>query len=170
MSRRHATLSTALGELLVVADGNAMAGVYYPEHWHPPVAGSTGVPVEASADSLFASFASQLAEFLDGRRRDFTLPTALVGDPFQLGVWDRLRAIPYGETTTYGALATELGDRNLARRVGGAVGRNPLSIIVPCHRVVGAGGALIGYAGGLERKLLLLELEGAPVVAQRRLF
>jgi methylated-DNA-[protein]-cysteine S-methyltransferase len=81
-----------------------------------------------------------------------------------------LRGIPYGETTTYGELAERLGDRNLARRVGGAVGRNPLSILVPCHRVVGADGSLTGYAGGLDRKRFLLELEGAEVVAQRRLF
>lgn len=170
MSRRHATLPTALGELLVVGDGDAMAGVYFPEHWHPPAEGSTGAGVVASADPLFAVFASQLEEFLDGRRREFDVPIAPTGDPFQYEVWRLLREIPYGETTTYGSLAIELGDRNLARRVGGAVGRNPLSIIVPCHRVVGASGALTGYAGGLERKLLLLELEGAPVVAQRRLF
>ena len=81
-----------------------------------------------------------------------------------------LREIPYGETTTYGALAETLGDRNLARRVGNAVGHNPVSIVVPCHRVVGADGSLTGYAGGLERKRFLLELEGAAVVAQRRLF
>ena len=170
MTRRHATLPTALGELLVVADGDAMAGIYFPQHWHPPAEGSTGVRVESSTDPLFADLASQLTEFLDGRRRDFDLPIAPTGDPFQQAVWTRLREIPYGETTTYGALAVELGDRNLARRVGGAVGRNPLSIVVPCHRVVGATGALTGYAGGLERKLRLLELEGASVVAQRRLF
>lgn len=81
-----------------------------------------------------------------------------------------LREIPYGETVTYGELAVRLGDRNLARRVGGAVGRNPISILVPCHRVVGADGSLTGYAGGLDRKRRLLELEGAEVVAQRRLF
>ena len=81
-----------------------------------------------------------------------------------------LRGIPYGATTSYGELAVRLGDRNLARRVGNAVGRNPVSILVPCHRVVGASGSLTGYAGGLERKRFLLELERADLVAQRRLF
>lgn len=170
MTRRHAALATELGELLVVADGDALAGVYFPQHWHPPAAGTIGERVDVSVDPVFEAFATQLAEFLAGGRREFDLATAPVGDPFQHAVWDLLRGIPYGETTTYGALAVELGDRNLARRVGGAVGRNPLSIVVPCHRVVGASGALTGYAGGLERKLRLLELEGAAVVAQRRLF
>lgn len=170
MTRRHATLPTSLGELLVVADGNAVAGIYFPGHWHPPADGTIGVTVEASTDVVFVALAQQLDQYLAGDRREFDLPVAPAGDPFQHAVWELLREIPYGETRTYGTLATELGDRNLARRVGGAVGRNPVSIVVPCHRVIGAGGALTGYAGGLDRKLLLLELEGAPVVAQRRLF
>lgn len=170
MTRRHTTLSTPLGDLLVVAEGDALAGIYFEGHWHPPAAGSLGEVAEASTDAVFVALATQLSEYLDGRRRAFDVPLAPSGDPFQHAVWTMLRDIPYGETTTYGALAAELGDRNLARRVGGAVGRNPLSILVPCHRVVGASGALTGYAGGLERKLFLLELEGAPVVAQRRLF
>lgn len=170
MTRRHATLPTSLGELLVVAEGDAVAGIYFPGHWHPPAEGSIGVAADASADDVFVALGMQLEEYLSGARRGFDLVLSPSGDPFQHAVWDLLRGIPYGETTTYGALAIELGDRNLARRVGGAVRRNPISVIVPCHRVVGAGGALTGYAGGLERKLMLLELEGAPVVAQRRLF
>jgi methylated-DNA-[protein]-cysteine S-methyltransferase len=168
--RRHATLPTAIGDLLVVADGDALAGIYFPAHWHPPVAGSTGSAVDWRADALVGRLGEELGEYLDGRRTEFDLPLAPTGDEFQLSVWRMLRGIPYGETTTYGELAERLGDRNLARRVGGAVGRNPLSILVPCHRVVGADGSLTGYAGGLDRKRFLLELEGAEVVAQRRLF
>jgi methylated-DNA-[protein]-cysteine S-methyltransferase len=170
MSRRHATLPTPLGELLVVADGDALAGIYYPGHWHPPAAGSIGVEVDPRADELIDRLDRELREYLEGRRTDFDVPTAATGDEFQRAVWAMLRGIPYGTTTTYGELAGRLGDRNLARRVGNAVGRNPLSILVPCHRVVGADGSLTGYAGGLERKRFLLELEGAPVVAQARLF
>ncbi|MCD5346056.1 methylated-DNA--[protein]-cysteine S-methyltransferase [Agromyces sp. H3Y2-19a] len=170
MTRRHATLTTALGELLVVADGDALAGIYFPGHWHPPTAGTIGVEVSARDDALIARLGVELDEYLTGARTEFDLPTAPDGDEFQHAVWGMLRGIPLGTTVTYGELAERLGDRNLARRVGGAVGRNPLSIIVPCHRVVGADGSLTGYAGGLERKRFLLELEGAPVVAQARLF
>ena len=176
MARRHATLRTALGDLLVVADSDggtdagALTGLYFPGHWHPPSAGSLGTEVEAASDPLFAALGSQFAEYLDGRRTMFDLPTAATGDAFEQAVWAMLREIPFGATTTYGAIADRLGDRNLARRVGVAVGHNPLSILVPCHRVVGADGSLTGYAGGLEPKRRLLELEGAAVVAQRRLF
>jgi methylated-DNA-[protein]-cysteine S-methyltransferase len=170
MSLRHATLSTSLGDLLVVADADGLTGIYFPGHWHPPSAGSIGDEVDAASDALFTELRKQLAEYLVGRRTAFELPTAAAGDAFEEAVWGMLREIPYGATTTYGELAMRLGDRNLARRVGYAVGHNPLSILVPCHRVVGASGSLTGYAGGLERKQLLLELEGAEVVAQRRLF
>ncbi|MFF2271711.1 methylated-DNA--[protein]-cysteine S-methyltransferase [Agromyces sp. NPDC058136] len=170
MSRRHATLSTPLGGLLVVAEGDALAGIYFPGHWHPPAAGTIGVEVAARDDALIVRLGVELDEYLAGTRTAFDLPTAPDGDEFQHAVWAMLWDIPLGETVTYGELAARLGDRNLARRVGGAVGRNPLSIVVPCHRVVGADGSLTGYAGGLERKRFLLELEGAAVVAQARLF
>lgn len=170
MARRHATLPTSIGDLLVVAEGEGVTGIYFPGHWHPPAADAIGFEVDASTDALFTRLGEQLTEFLDGRRSSFDLPTAARGDAFDEAVWGMLREIPYGATTTYGELAERLGDRNLARRVGYAVGHNPLSILVPCHRVVGADGSLTGYAGGLERKRFLLELEGAPVVAQRRLF
>ncbi|GAA2036032.1 methylated-DNA--[protein]-cysteine S-methyltransferase [Agromyces tropicus] len=170
MPRRHATLRTDLGDLLVVADDGGLAGLYFPGHWHPPAPGSLGAAVDAGADPLFARLGVELDEYLAGRRIRFDLPLAPSGDEFQHEVWGMLREIPFGETVTYGELAERLGDRNLARRVGGAVGRNPISILVPCHRVVGADGSLTGYAGGLDRKRRLLELEGAEVVAQRRLF
>ena len=170
MTRRHATLPTPLGELIVVADGEALVGIYFPGHWHPPAVGSIGVDVDARDDELITRFGRELTEYLDGTRTTFDLPLAPTGDEFQHAVWAMLRDIPFGETTTYGELAARLGDRNLARRVGNAVGRNPLSIVVPCHRVIGADGSLTGYAGGLERKRFLLEHEGAAVVAQARLF
>ncbi|GAA1510823.1 methylated-DNA-[protein]-cysteine S-methyltransferase [Agromyces terreus] len=170
MSRRHATLPTDLGDLLVVADGEALAGITFPGHWHPLPADAIGDAVETAEDPVVVRFGAQLREYLGGARTEFDLPMAPTGDDFQLAVWRMLREIPYGETVTYGELAARLGDRNLARRVGNAVGRNPLSIIVPCHRVVGSDGSLTGYAGGLERKRFLLELEGAAVVAQTRLF
>lgn len=170
MTRRHATMATPLGDLIVVADGDALGGIYFPGHWHPPAVGSIGVEVDVHDDALITRFGGQLAEYLDGTRTTFDLPLAPAGDEFQHAVWAMLRDIPFGETTSYGELATRLGDRNLARRVGNAVGRNPLSIVVPCHRVVGADGSLTGYAGGLERKRFLLEHEGAAVVAQARLF
>ncbi|MFF2371676.1 methylated-DNA--[protein]-cysteine S-methyltransferase [Agromyces sp. NPDC058110] len=174
MARRHATLPTPLGDLLVVveptADGDALAGITFPGHWHPLPADSIGAEVDAATDPVVVAFGVQLAEYLAGERTTFDLPLAPSGDEFQHAVWTMLRDIPFGETVTYGELAARLGDRNLARRVGNAVGRNPISIVVPCHRVVGADGSLTGYAGGLERKRFLLELEGAPVVAQARLF
>lgn len=170
MPRRHATLPTSLGDLLAVADDGGLVGLYFPGHWHPPVPGSLGDAVDVSRDRLFAELDVEIGEYLAGRRIRFDLPLAPVGDEFQHAVWAMLREIPFGETVTYGELAVRLGDRNLARRVGGAVGRNPISILVPCHRVVGSDGSLTGYAGGLDRKRRLLELEGAAVVAQRRLF
>lgn len=170
MTRRHATLPTLLGPLLVVADGGALRGIYFPGHWYPPAGDTIGIEVDPGRDTLIARLGDELDEYLAGARTHFDVPTATSGVAFHEAVWRMLREIPYGDTTTYGELAARLGDRNLARRVGQAVGRNPLSILVPCHRVVGASGSLTGYAGGLERKRFLLELEGALVVAQPRLF
>jgi methylated-DNA-[protein]-cysteine S-methyltransferase len=103
----------------------------------------------------------QLSEYFAGGRTEFELATTIAGEEFQRRVWDLIDRIPYGQTTTYGEMAQELGNPAQAREVGAAVGRNPLSIVVPCHRVVGKDGKLTGYAGGLERKRFLLELEGA---------
>ncbi|MDT0215672.1 methylated-DNA--[protein]-cysteine S-methyltransferase [Rothia sp. ARF10] len=169
-TRRHTTLATELGDLLAVAEGDALAGLYFPRHWHPPVAGSIGLEVSATGDPVFGATRSQLAEYVRKERTTFTVPTVTHGDAFSERVWDRLMAIPYGETTTYGAIARELGNPGLAQRVGQAVGRNPVSILIPCHRVVGADGSLTGYAGGLERKARLLEIEEPAEAAESRLF
>ena len=166
MSLRHTTIDTALGELTLLAEGDKLTGVYFPHHWHPPVE----VGPFVADDPVFARAAVELAEYLDGRRTSFDLPTATTGDDFQERVWAMLAEIPYGGTTSYGALAARLGDPALAQRVGHAVGHNPLSIVVPCHRVVGANGRLTGYAGGLRRKQFLLDLEEPAEAKAERLF
>ncbi|WP_419817650.1 methylated-DNA--[protein]-cysteine S-methyltransferase [Glaciibacter flavus] len=168
MTLRHTTITTAIGELTLVADGGALTGVYFPGHWHPPVAGTIGAAVDAETDPLFVAVRTELGEYLAGDRTTFDVPVRTTGDAFHEQVWAMLRELPFGVTTTYGELAERLGDRTLARRVGQAVGRNPVSILIGCHRVVGKDGALTGYAGGLERKRRLLELEGALV--ERTLF
>jgi methylated-DNA-[protein]-cysteine S-methyltransferase len=168
MSVRHSRVGTQLGELTLVADGDELTGLYFPHHWYRPPEDSFGPWVPAVADPLFQEATRQLAEYLVGTRRSFDLPLAARGDDFQQRVWALIRAIPYGETRSYADLAAELGDRTLAQEVGQAVGRNPLSVIVPCHRVVGSRGQLTGYAGGLKRKQFLLRLEEpAPALAGR---
>jgi methylated-DNA-[protein]-cysteine S-methyltransferase len=170
MYLRHAIVDTELGKLTVVAEDDAVVGVYFPGHWTMPPAAALGQRVDAGEDALIGATGSQLHEFLAGERTEFELPTATEGDSFQERVWSILREIPYGETTTYGEIAELLGDRTQARAVGQAVGRNPLSIIVACHRVVGGNGNLTGYAGGLERKRSLLVLEGPSPVEAGTLF
>ncbi|HWA53263.1 MAG TPA: methylated-DNA--[protein]-cysteine S-methyltransferase [Solirubrobacterales bacterium] len=157
MNATHAIVDSPVGELTLVARDGVLSGIYFPGHWHMPAAGVFGARVERG----FEAAEAQLAEYFAGARTAFELETAVVGDDFQRRVWTLIDRIPYGQTTTYGEMAAELGDPALAREVGGAVGCNPLSIVVPCHRVVGKDGQLTGYAGGLERKRALLELEGA---------
>jgi methylated-DNA-[protein]-cysteine S-methyltransferase len=168
MSATHTTIESPVGELTLVSGEGVLSGLYFPGHWYPPGRDVLG----ARSESGFEAAEAQLAEYFAGERTEFDLPTRLVGDEFQRRVWTLIDRIPHGETTTYGAMATELGDPTMARRVGGAVGRNPLSIVTPCHRVVGKDGKLTGYAGGLERKRFLLELEApaALVAAEPRLF
>jgi methylated-DNA-[protein]-cysteine S-methyltransferase len=170
MYTRHTTIETKIGRLTVVAADDSIVGIYYPLHWTKPSASLFGVVVDPGSDSLLAVAVEQLGEYLDGTRTSFELRLATAGNPFQERVWAVLNEIPYGETMTYGEIAERLGDRSLARIVGQAVGHNPLSIIVPCHRVVGKNGTLTGYAGGLERKQQLLGLEGAAIVNPAVLF
>ena len=156
----HTLLGTRLGELTIVRDGGLVTGLYYPHHWYKPSPASFG----PRASQGFADVAGQLGEYLDGTRTQFDLPLGARGSAFQRRVWALIAEIPYGQTTTYGELARRLGGDANARDVGGAVGRNPLSILIPCHRVVGSTGKLTGYAGGLARKRALLDLErtGSP--------
>jgi len=169
-ARRHASVTSDLGDLLAVAEGEALVGLYFPSHWHPPKDGTTGPEVSPTGDAVFEATRHQLAVYLRSERTACTVPTATHGDAFSERVWDLLATIAYGTTTTYGAIARELGSPGLAQRVGQAVGRNPVSVLIPCHRVVGADGSLTGYAGGLERKARLLALEGPAEAGASRLF
>ncbi len=170
ISSRHALIETTLGTLTIVSDGTAVTGIYFDPHAHRPDVATFGPQVVADQDAVLGLAARQLQEYLAGERTEFELPLSTDGNEFQERVWDRLRAIPFGETVTYGQIAAELGDVTMAQAVGNAVGRNPISIVVPCHRVVGATGKLTGYAGGLERKTALLDLEEPPEARAQRLF
>jgi methylated-DNA-[protein]-cysteine S-methyltransferase len=160
MSTTFSTVETPIGELTLVAEHGALTGLYYPHHWYRPDPRTFGTRTDAG----FAATRRQLAEYFAGDRQRFDLALDAHGDAFQRQVWDLVARIPFGETTTYGELARELGDASLARDVGSAVGRNPLCIVVPCHRVVGKDGKLTGYAGGLSRKRFLLDLEESATV------
>lgn len=150
---RFSSLPTPIGPLLLTADDDgALTAVHLPGR-HPATTGWT------RDDDLLAPARDQLAEYFARERTAFDLPLRPRGAPFQLRVWEALRRIPYADTTSYGHLARELGHPGAARAVGAANGRNPLAIVVPCHRVVGSTGGLTGYAGGLERKRALLDLE-----------
>jgi methylated-DNA-[protein]-cysteine S-methyltransferase len=156
-SLRHHPLPSPLGPLLLIADdADRLRGVYLPGHRGGP----TVAPGRRGAGGVINRAAEQFDEYFAGHRTAFDLPLATTGSPLQELVWAALRAVPYGTTTTYGRIASELGmGPGAARAVGSANGRNPLSIVVPCHRVIGASGSLIGYAGGLEAKRRLLNHE-----------
>ena len=150
---RYSILPTPIGELQLTADDDgALTAVSLPGR-HPDPG-----PWERD-DAHLAAARGQLTEYFAGERTAFELPLRPAGGPFQLRVWEALQAIPYGETTSYGALARALGAPGAARAVGAANGANPIAIVVPCHRVIGASGALTGYAGGLACKRALLDLE-----------
>lgn len=149
---------TPLGPLTLAATERGLAGAWFDAQAHHP--GTLDAPVQPTQCWLQQA-RRELAEYFSGVRRQFSVPLDPQGTPFQQAVWQALRRIGCGERDTYGALAQQLGRPEAARAVGAAVGRNPISIIVPCHRVVGRDGSLTGYAGGLPRKQALLELEGA---------
>ena len=165
MTPRHSVIETStLGKVTLVASGDRMTGLFF-EHHHPKPTVPLGESVEAEHDGLLARAESEIDEYLAGRRRTFDLPLRMTGDLFLQRVWSLMQQIPYGSTTTYGAIAGHLagvfGPESLSKRVGSAAALNPLCVIVPCHRVVGANGSLTGYAGGIERKQRLLRLESA---------
>jgi|HubBroStandDraft_6_1064221.scaffolds.fasta_scaffold555345_2 methylated-DNA-[protein]-cysteine S-methyltransferase len=151
----YTTIESPIGELLLLGDDHALHGLYM-QSGRKPIAIA---PAWEHTETPFAAVATQLEEYFSGRRHTFDVALEMHGTPFELRVWSGLREIPYGETMSYGELASRIGQPTGARAVGLANGRNPISVIVPCHRVIGADGSLTGYGGGLERKRILLELE-----------
>lgn len=156
---RYTTFDSPLGRILLVSDGSFLTGAYFSGQKYEPVP-SQGWRPEPDL-GIFQDASFQLHEYFSGRRRHFDIPLRLQGTPFQMRVWDALMEIPLGTTVSYGELAGRIKRKDAVRAVGAAVGRNPVSVIVPCHRVIGSGGSLTGYAGGLERKRALLDLEEA---------
>ncbi len=152
-----------VGELILTASETALKAVFFPvrRNRSAPEAGWVEDDGRGPAGALLAAVRRQLTEYFDGTRATFDLPLDGTGSTFERRVWDLLRTIPYGATTSYGALARRLGDPRATRAVGAANGKNPIPIIVPCHRVLGARGELTGFGGGLDRKRWLLEHEGA---------
>jgi len=157
-------IDTPLGAMRAVAAGARLAGLYFVGQKHIPEVG----PDWQRRDSLplFEHLRAVLAEYFGGIRPVFDLPLGLSGTPFQLGVWRALAEIPCGTTLSYGELARRIGRPSSVRAVAAAVGRNPVTLVLPCHRVIGADGTLTGYAGGIERKRALLDLEAAAVHAR----
>jgi methylated-DNA-[protein]-cysteine S-methyltransferase len=153
---RYTFVPSPLGDLLLFGDGQTLSGVCFPEDR----SAARPQPDWTRDDAAFATARGQLGRYFDGALTEFDLPLAPVGTAFQQRVWAELRTIPYGATTTYGALASRLGDPRATRAVGLANGRNPIPIVIPCHRVIGADGSLTGYGGGIPRKRWLLALEG----------
>ncbi len=155
----YATFDTRLGRVLATANDAGITGVYFGGQKYEPAIRETWTL--APGQTWLAAVRRQIGEYLAGARTTFDLPLEPEGTAFQQRVWRALLEIPAGATATYGELAARVGAPTSARAVGAAVGRNPVSVVVPCHRVVGASGALTGYAGGLDRKRALLALEHA---------
>jgi methylated-DNA-[protein]-cysteine S-methyltransferase len=163
----YATVPSPVGELLLTAEDAGLTRVYFERHLHGdrigdawrPAAGSSG-----SAADVLAVARRQFDAYFAGELTEFTLVLAPAGTPFQQRVWTALRGIAFGETTSYAEIARRIGAPAAVRAVGAANGRNPLSIVVPCHRVIGSGGALTGFGGGIERKRWLLQHEGALLI------
>lgn len=154
----HALLPSPLGPIALAFDGDALTGLYFDGQKHQPLLTTLGS--RRDDDPLAQRMALLLERYFKGETVEFDLPLAVHGTPFQQKVWAALQAIGRGCTSTYGDIARQIGSPAAVRAVGAAVGRNPVSIFVPCHRVIGRDGSLTGYAGGLKRKQHLLALEG----------
>jgi methylated-DNA-[protein]-cysteine S-methyltransferase len=150
-STSYTTMPSPIGELLLTTDGTALTRLL--------MSPFDIDPAWTHDDDALRPFVTQLDDYFAGKRRDFDFPLEPAGTPFQRRVWEALCEIPYGETWSYLQLATRIGNPKACRAVGLANGRNPIAVVVPCHRVIGANGSLTGYGGGMDRKRLLLDLE-----------
>jgi methylated-DNA-[protein]-cysteine S-methyltransferase len=162
-ARYFSTLESPLGDLLLLGDSRGLAALYMLDHRHQ----LPTPPGCEENDGAFRDARAQLAAYFAGELLEFDLPLSARGTEFQGRVWQALRAIGYGQTESYGALARRIGQPSASRAVGLANGRNPISIIVPCHRVIGANGSLTGYGGGMARKQWLLEHERRETAGAR---
>lgn len=163
MPTAFARCASPVGELILTASETALTGVFFPTSRRGAAPTHHADWIEnggGAAGQVLARAAQQLTEYFDGSRTTFDLPLEALGSAFEHRVWNALRTIPYGATTSYGELAKRLGDVTATRAVGAANGKNPIPIIIPCHRVVGSKGELTGFGGGLDRKRWLLEHEG----------
>jgi methylated-DNA-[protein]-cysteine S-methyltransferase len=155
VTRTHTVTGSPIGPLTLVAEDGALVALFM----DPPGRDTDAAALGDRDDAGFADVVRELDEYFSGARTGFDLRLRPSGNDLQMAVWRLMAEIPYGETRSYGSLARRLGDRTLAQAVGAACGRNPLPIVVPCHRVVGADGSLVGFGGGLHRKRFLLDLE-----------
>lgn len=164
MTTYFSHIDSPLGRLFVQGDGQFVTGLYLPDHkgWHGPDAACQ------QSDATFTAVRGQLAEYFAGERQQFDVPLKMAGTAFQQRVWKKLVRIPFGTTITYAELARRVGQPTASRAVGNANGRNPISILVPCHRVIGTSGKLTGYAGGVDKKQWLLAWERQSTSAEQR--
>jgi methylated-DNA-[protein]-cysteine S-methyltransferase len=156
--RTHVILPSPIGPLTLVAEGGEIVALYMDAQRHRPADVALGRPGDPDA-APFAAATSQLAAYFAGQLTEFDLPLAPAGTVFQRQVWSALQTIPYGQTWNYAQLAEKIGRATAIRAVGLANGKNPISVVIPCHRVIGSDGSLTGYGGGLDRKRFLLDLE-----------
>ncbi|HEY7980941.1 MAG TPA: methylated-DNA--[protein]-cysteine S-methyltransferase [Candidatus Eremiobacteraceae bacterium] len=161
-----AVFDSPVGPLFVRAEAGALVALSFVDF---PIHEKTTYAGDSASRDIVRAVESQIGEYFAGSRTEFDIPMKLIGTPFNVRVWEALRAIAYGTTMAYGRLAKQIGEPDAARAVGAANGANPIVIIVPCHRVIGTNGRLVGYGGGLRRKQFLLDLESGPLLSFRSL-
>ena len=162
----YAWMPSPLGRILLVANGDALCGLYFADQKYFP--GIDAAWHQDGGRAVLRAARKQVEDYFAASRRHFELPLAPKGTPFQREVWNAIAQVPWGQTSSYAEIAARFGHAGSARAVGAATGRNPLCIIVPCHRIVGSNGSLTGYAGGLERKQKLLALERSSFALAQR--